>query len=223
MAEEVTRDDASYAGQAVYTPGFLRIYDLYVLRGNGLLAWRCGPGRLVRMYNEHVSGRHLDIGVGTGYFLDHCRFPVGQPQITLMDLNPNSIEAAAQRIARYTPMRYVGNALEDFGEVPGAPFESIGMNWLLHCVPGDIASKSVIFDHCKAVLAPGGVVFGSTVLNGGVRHTPWSRAVQQMLNKRGVFSNLQDDLDGLRRELGARFDSPRVDVVGTVGIFSARA
>lgn len=79
MPTAIPRDDPAYDGQAVYTAGFLRFYDLLVLRFNGHLAWRCGPGRLVRMYDEHVSARHLDIGVGTGYFLDKCRFPVASP------------------------------------------------------------------------------------------------------------------------------------------------
>jgi hypothetical protein len=36
-----------------------------------------------------------------------------------------------------------------------------------------------------------------------------------------VFSNTQDDLAGLERELSTRFDDYRVDVVGAVALFSA--
>ncbi len=215
-------DDPTYAGQAVYTPGFLRFYDTYVLRFNGAVLWRCPPRRLVRLYDENVSSPHLDIGVGTGYLLDKCRFPTESPDITLMDLNPNSLDAASKRVSRYRPKTHQGNALEPFA-LPACAFESIGLNWLLHCVPGDIASKSVIFDHCKAVLAPGGVVFGSTVLNRGVRHTPQSRWVMRLLNNKEVFSNLDDDLEGLTQQLQTRFADPVVNVVGTVALFSARA
>ncbi len=48
-------------GQAIYTRPFLTLYDQY------------------------VSANHLDIGVGTGYFLDHCRFPAANPRLALMD------------------------------------------------------------------------------------------------------------------------------------------
>lgn len=218
---DVAADDPTYAGQAVYTPGFLRFYDTVVLRFNGGLLWRCPPSRLVRLYDENVSSPHLDIGVGSGYLLDKCRFSTPSPEITLMDLNPSSLEAASKRIGRYGPKTLQGNALEPF-ELPPATFKSVGLNWLLHCMPGDIASKSVVFDHCKAVLAPGGVVFGSTVLTGGVRHTRRSRWMMRKLNDDGVFSNVEDDLEGLARELRSRFDSPALTVKGTVALFSAR-
>ena len=97
------------------------------------------------------------------------------------------------------------------------------MNWLLHCLPGNMATKDVVFDHCKTVLAPGGVVFGSTVLSGGVRHTPWSRWMMERLNRNnGRQANHDDDLDGLKTQLDQRFESAQIEVVGAVGIFSAR-
>jgi len=222
MPSAVSRDDPAYAGQAVYTASFLRFYDLLVLRFNGHLAWRCGPERLVRMYDQHVSARHLDIGVGSGYFLDKCRYPVQSPDITLMDLNPNSLEAAADRIRRYRPKTHQANALEPFGLSAGA-FDSVGLNWLLHCVPGDMTSKGAVFDHCHTVLAPGGVVFGSTVLTGGVPHTRFSRWMMDKLNDGNhSFSNRDDDLDTLTTQLDQRFRDTQVEVVGSVAIFSGR-
>ncbi len=222
MSGDLGQDDPTYAGQAVYTPFVLRAYGFVALQRNGRLAWRCPPSRTVGLYDENVSSPHLDIGVGTGYMLDKCRFPTSSPQITLLDLNPNSLASASRRIRRYSPSTHRGSALEPFGSPPGAPFGSIAVNWLLHCLPGDIASKSVIFDHCREVLAPGGVVFGGTVLNGGVRHTPWSRRLMDKYNRTGVFTNLDDDLDGLKRELTARFAEVDVHVVGTVGLFTGR-
>ena len=92
----ISPDDPAYAGQARYTAGFLRVYDTVVLRLNGHLAWRCPPQRLVQLYDEHVTALHLDIGVGTGYLLDKCRYPTQSPDITLMDLNPTPLEVAAK-------------------------------------------------------------------------------------------------------------------------------
>jgi SAM-dependent methyltransferase len=221
ITTDLSPDDPAYAGQAHYTAGFLRVYDTVVLRFNGRLAWRCPPRRLVRLYDEHVSARHLDIGVGTGYLLDKCRYPTQTPDITLMDLNPIPLEVAAQRLHRYQPKTHHANALEPFG-LPAGAFESVGLNWLLHCLPGSMATKGVVFDHCKAALAPGGVVFGSTVLSGGVRHTPMSRWMMERLNRDGTFTNRDDDLHELKTQLDPRFDSTQVKVVGAVGIFSAR-
>ncbi len=89
-------------------------------------------------------------------------------------------------------------------------------------MPGSIATKSAVFDHVKAVLAPGGVVFGSTVLNHGVVHNAFTRWMMNLLNE-GAFTNLEDDLAGLQHELDQRFGRVQIKVVGSVAIFSARA
>lgn len=221
MVAALSPDDPAYAGQRIYTAGFLRVYDAVVLRFNGRLAWRCSPRRLLRLYDENISTRHLDIGVGTGYLLDNCRYPTSSPEITLMDLNPCPLRVAARRLRRYGPKTHRANAIEPFGLTAGG-FQSVGLNWLLHCLPGDMAAKSIVFDHCKEVLAPDGVVFGSTILNGGVRHTWWSRRMMERLNCNGTFDNHDDHLEDLWAQLEQRFGDVRVGAVGAVGIFSAR-
>ena len=138
-----------------------------------------------------------------------------------MDLNPTPLEVAAKRLCRYQPTTHQANALQPFRLSAGA-FDSVALNWLLRCLPGNMATKSLVFDHCKTVLAPDGVVFGSTVLSGGVRHTPWSRGMMKQLNRDGTFSNRDDELDGLKTQLDQRFDKAQVEVVGAVGIFCAR-
>jgi hypothetical protein len=96
------------------------------------------------------------------------------------------------------------------------------MSLLLHCLPGNLHTKAVVFEHAKAVLAPRGVVFGATVVNEGVRHTPLSRAAMAVLNRRGIFSNRNDTLADLDAILGAAFADYELRVSGTVGIFLAR-
>jgi hypothetical protein len=99
--------------------------------------------------------------VGTGYFLDRCRFPSQSPRIGLLDLNPNVLQYASQRIARYKPETYCRNVLEPIF-IDAAKFDSVAVNYLLHCVPGCIESKAVAFDHLKALMNPNAVLFGST-------------------------------------------------------------
>ena len=94
-------DERVEAGQKVYTPWTLKVYDAFVLGFSNRFLWRCPTHFLESMYTRNVSGKHVDVGVGTGYFLDKVRWPVANPQILLVDLSPNSLEAAARRIARY--------------------------------------------------------------------------------------------------------------------------
>src|SRR3954471_6059932 len=87
--------DEVNAGQAVYSPFVLAVYDLAVVYLSNQFLWKCPSRRLLEHYNRNVGAVHLDVGVGTGYFLDHCRFPVSNPTIALYDLNPNSLRATA--------------------------------------------------------------------------------------------------------------------------------
>ena len=98
----------------------------------------------------------------------------------------------------------------------------MAMNYLLHCLPGSIESKAAAFDHVKPLMTPGAVVFGSTLLQGGVRRSWLARRLMETYNRKGIFSNRDDDLDGLKRALGRRFRDVSIEVVGCAALFSAR-
>lgn len=209
------------AGQAVYSRRTLDVYDLVVLGISNRFIWKCPTPGLLAHYDRHVSANHLDVGVGTGYFLDRCRFPSPTPRVALMDMNSQALAYAARRIARYEPETYRRNVLEPIA-IEAERFDSVGANYLLHCVPGSIESKAAMFDHFKALMNPDAVLFGSTLLQGGVPRSWFARRLMAVYNKKGIFANEQDDLDGLRRALSSRFREVSVQVVGCGALFSAR-
>lgn len=49
-----------------------------------------------------------------------------------------------------------------------------------------------------------------------------TQRLMELYNRRGIFSNEADDLDGLRRELRKRFEHVSIEVVGCAALFSAR-
>jgi hypothetical protein len=53
--------------------------------------------------------------------------------------------------------------LEDWRLEPGT-YESVAMTNLLHCLPGPMSAKGVAFEHAHRALAPGGTLFGVTIL-----------------------------------------------------------
>jgi SAM-dependent methyltransferase len=212
-------NDPAWAGAALYSRRNLRFYDL-MLAFNCRAFWRCPRSRLVELYDRHVSARHLDIGIANGWLLDACRFPAAEPAITLMDLNPDALAVASARLARYRPSTHHASVLEPFG-LPANSFDSIGMSLLIHCLPGTISSKAVVFEHARSVLAPGGVVFGATLLDGGVPHTALSRRAMALANRRGYCSNLDDHLEDLDVALARAFAAHDVHTCGSFALFSA--
>lgn len=220
-ATNLSVDDRVWAGAAFYSRRNLRFYDA-ILAFNCRAFWRCSRPRLVRLYNDHVTARHLDIGIANGWLLDACRFPVAEPAITLMDLNPDTLAAASARLARYRPTTHQASVLEPFG-LPANSFDSVGMSLLLHCLPGAMSAKApVVFNNVRSVLASGGVMFGATLLNGGVHHTALSRQAMKALNRRGQLDNLDDDLDDLDAALSRAYGEHKLRIRGAVALFSAR-
>jgi SAM-dependent methyltransferase len=208
------------AGQAIYTRAFLAVYNP-VVQFNYRFLWRCPPGQVLDLYNEQVSGNHLDVGVATGSILDYCRFPTSSPRLALMDLNPNSLAVAARNLARYRPETYIQNVLDPIC-IDTPPFDSIGLANLLHCLPGTIRTKRVVFENLKAVLNPGGTLFGCTLLYGGVKRKLPATLWMNYMNAIRVLTNKEDDLDGLKRNLADCFPESSVKVVGCVALFWAR-
>jgi len=198
------------------------MYDFIVYKFSGPVLWGCTRKQLVEFYDEQVSARHLDVGVATGTLIDRAKFPVPEPDITLMDLNPKSLAVAAGRLRRYSPKTHQANILEPWG-LPPQRFESVGMVNILHCVPGTIKEKSVAFDHAREVLIPGGTLFGATVLGKGVQHTRLSKFALRRLNRKGVFCDLDDSLEDLEAALAARFSTYQVRVQGTGAFFTAKS
>lgn len=223
MAPTGPSADEVQAGQRVYTPLMLRVYDVFVLGFSNRFVWRCPSSELLERYESHVGARHLDVGVGTGWFLDHCSWPVERPQITLLDLNENSLSAASDRLRRYAPSTVQANALDpvDLGD---ARFDSIGANFLFHCLPGALEWKAAtVASNLRPYLASGGVLFGSTILGRGVAHNPLARRLMRLYNRKRIFSNVEDDERGLEQGLASALTDVEIEVIGGVALFAGRA
>jgi hypothetical protein len=213
-------EDAA-AGAAVYTKFVLSIYDPLVFIFENPLVWKCPTRRLLDHYNRHVSANHLDVGVGTGYLLDKCRFPADDPRLALMDLNPNALQFTATRLRRYRPTTYLADVLEPIQhELPA--FESIGMNYLLQCLPGSMPAKGRAFSHLKPFLNPGGALFGTTILGQGVEFNLLGRLFMGLYNWRRILNNRADNLADLERHLERYFAEYSLHLVGCVAFFAGR-
>lgn len=214
----VHHDDV-HRGARIYSKTVLSFYDLLVVRLSNTFAWRCPSQRMLQQYNELMGLRHLDVGPGTGWYLAHAQLPQ-DAEITLMDLNDNSLDAASARLPQITQHRVVADVLQPMSDQIGS-FQSIGINYLLHCLPGTWAEKSLAIQHLSTHLSQDGVLFGGTILGSGVEHNLAGRSLMKLYNRLGIFHNAHDDVAGLQKVLEQQFELVQVDVIETVAVFRA--
>jgi SAM-dependent methyltransferase len=212
------RDDPAYEGQREYTPRFLRIYDPVILGFLAPVVWRCPATRLVEGYRRHLGHRHLDVGPGTGYFLERAGVPDAM-QVTLLDPNVHVLDHASRRLQRLDITTIEADVCKPL-PVHG-PFDSAALSGVLHCLPGPLLRKAEAVANVAAALAPEGVLFGASILGRSGQHTWLARRMLEVNNRRGTFDNLDDTEDGLREILAASFERVGLETVGSMAIFAA--
>lgn len=215
----IAKTDPAYRAQAEYTTAFLRVYDRLVLGMFCRLLWRAPSSEVVGDYERHVRRRHLEIGPGTGYFLDKARLP-DDLELTLADPNPTVLGHAARRLARYAPRT---EEVDVRSPLPlTGPYDSVGLNYVLHCLPGPVEGKASAVRSAAAVLADDGVLFGGTIVTDAPAHTRLSYALMRSNNRRGIFGNDTDTTPAIRAVLESAFEDVDLHRRGTVAVFVAR-
>lgn len=216
MTELINETDIK-AGQAVYTPWLLKLYDIYVLNISNRWIWRCPKEIQLAQFNKYVSNNHLDIGVGTGYYLKKCTWPQ-QTKLALMDLNPNCLARAKLSVPQLKTKIYQADIYKAQLELTNK-FDSISMNYLLHCLPGDMSTKTVAIANAVAMLKPGGILFGATILADSNFHTKISARLADFYCRKRIFSNQKDNLQALKNMLTQHLEKVDIEVHGAVALF----
>lgn len=212
------RNDPAYRGQSDYGRILLRLYDPLVLGPIARHVWRLRMPDAIGLYREHITPNHLDVGPGTGYFLEHAGLPAGS-KVTILDPNPNVLRHVTRRLPQLDVTAVQADVLKPL-PAPG-PFDSAGLSAVLHCLPGPMERKARAIENVARVMAPGGVLFGATVLGTSARHTRLGRAFLAAFNRRGAFDNLGDTEAGLRDILEGSFGKVTIDVDWGIAVFVA--
>ena len=212
------RDDPAYKGQREYTRVVLNAYDPLVLGPIARFVWRCPTSGLLERYREHIRDRHLDVGPGTGYFLERSGLPEGS-RVTILDPNANVRRHVSRRLRHLDITAVEADVLKPL-PVSG-PFDSAALHLVIHCLPGPLTRKALAVANVAAVLAPDGILFGASVLGTSGRHTWAARRMLGAFNRQGGFDNLADTEQGLHDILGASFEHVELETVGSAAIFAA--
>ena len=75
MLPGLDKSDPSYKGQSGYNAAMLAIYDVWVLKFMTKAVFKVPVARGVDMYRQHIGHRHVDVGPGTGYFIEKADPP----------------------------------------------------------------------------------------------------------------------------------------------------
>ncbi len=133
--------------------------------------------------------QHLDVGVGTGFYLGRAQF-IRHDDIegTLLDLNQRSLDYTSKRIQRLRPVAFMGGVyeVEDARRLlaarAGATFDSVALMFVMHCLPGNIEDKAAVIGNLSMLVSPGGVLFGTTILGRGLEHNAFGRPLMRLYN-----------------------------------------
>ena len=199
----------------------LFFYDFILYGIVSRFAWGSSTQRLDAHYRACATSNHLEVGVGTGYLLNRVVFESNQPRVALMDLSVACLERTRRKVARYAPAIYVQNLLEPIQECIPA-FDSISINYVMHCIPGSFKEKGVALAHLAPLLSSQGVLFGTTVLSDGVPKNLIARPAMWLLNLLVVFNNRKDNAQDLKACLAKNFQLLEFEVIGVTAYFSAR-
>jgi len=180
--------------------------------------WHVPLASAVETYRVNLGHRHLDVGPGTGYFIEAAS-PPHDLDLTLLDPNPHVLRKASKRLAAYRPVAIQADVKKPL-PVEG-PFDSAALSFVIHCLGGPMKHKGRAIRNIADVLAPEGVLFGGTILGPQEQHGRAARAFLRAANKQGAFDNGDDTAAGLHEILSESFEEVAVETVGSAAMFTA--
>src|ERR1700730_10470843 len=207
------------SGASVYSPTILKLYDFGVLGLSNRFVWQC-PTKTVLLpfYKEHLGLKHLDVGVGTGFYIARAGLTRSH-QVGLLDLNENSLRAAAAQVKEANVRTFLLDVMQPSSEPADTGYDSISLFYVLHCLPGSMDDKETAIANLKRYLAKDGVLYGATILGEEAAHNPMGRMLLKLYNDKGVFHNVADTLEGLKRMLRRQFQDVQVVRHNNVALF----
>jgi len=205
---------STHDGQKVYSKLVLKLYNFVVLFFNNTFLWKCKTSQLLQLYKDNVSHNHLDIGVGSGYYLKNVKDRLSK--VALMDLNPNCLEYVKNVLKDKEVSTYQVDILKDVAEEFYSKYESISCNYLIHCLP-DNGNKEKVFENIAKMLSKDGVAFGSTIIDD--YSSSLAIMVANKFNAKGVFDNKNDTYESIEKYIKNNFAEYTIKQIGSVCVY----
>ena len=163
----------------------------------------------------------LELGVGTGYLLQHGVFPSHSVDLLLLDCNPRVLRHALRRLARYAPKGLALDLMQ--AKWPDLPKQqSIGLNYVWHGLQGTAEQRGALFGRLAQLLMSDGVLFGATVRGVHPQMSALARLASQRWLDGKLFNNQGDTPELLTEYLSRYFAEVNVWLQGEVILFVAK-
>ena len=245
LNNKVLKKLSTETSASVYSERNLSIYDNLVWKFNSPALWRIRKRDITNLYESSTGQNHCEIAVGTGLFLrdfirDQEKSSMHLSQLTLMDLNENTINVASKRISlealKVGKEIQFSSELVDITQPESIPdylkglYDSVAANFLFHCLHGEgltCPNKYNAFNNIASLVNPDhGIFFGSTVLGKELlddAETAGRGAVNiiKNFNEVGIFGNEGDTMQDLEKILRELFHEVDVYRLGYCGVWKA--
>lgn len=199
----------SAGGYEIYRRSVLRHYDWIVHGFSNSLVWRVPTRKIHQMYQQNLADSHLEVGVGTGKFLLKQWPHHSETKLVIVDASRDCLEWSSKRLNRrqiaLDSMVQIDFGSEQSSKVKlGSSFRSVGLNYVLHCLPG-MTTRQRALQFIKFHMTTDGVLFGSTLIGTPVSHYLPTRWLEKKYQRLGVFSNQGDSSDTISELLAEHF------------------
>ena len=194
----------------------LKFYDFLVNDINCNFVWRCNKNNIFENYKSNVKKNHLEIGPGTGYFLKN---DLKIKNLTLLDINNQTLLFSKNNLSnKYSNINILNYDIFN-SKLELDDIESVGLNYVLHCVPGKLENK---IDKLINNLSSSNKVtfFGATVVNDNNIQSYLSNMELFLLNKYLIFNNKEDYSSNLIKYFKDNNINFNYKIIGNVLIFS---
>ena len=193
----------------------MKLYDLLVNKINCRFIWRCHENNIHQNYNKCISKNHLEIGPGTGYFIEKYKFN----KLLINDINKNILQYSSLYLKTHNPKLIQCNLFNQKLNVKN--INSIGINYVLHCVPGKLEDK--LFKLINNLEYKNKLcLFGATVINDPEYNNIFSKYMIFWLNYMNIFNNKNDYSYNLVKKCEANNLNIEWKIIGCVMIFKIR-
>lgn len=184
--------------------------------------WKCPKQHLEQQFISNVSLNHLEVGVTSDFSFTRRLKANKNLNMVYLDPDAKALKRAGKNTAHLKPRLFQGSLMHQWG-FRNQKFNSINLNFVLHCLQGDFEGKvNALCINARSCLADNGTIFGSAILRDRISTNPLSEYFLNRCNKSGVMNNEKDSYRKLERMLNYYFNNVHITMVGYVVMFEGR-